>query len=57
MESAIGDGWWNELKKYWCKIEDQTKLSLQLIKRDRIRSGLLFDEKFKKNFLRTTYSK
>lgn len=57
MASTIGDGWRNELKKYWCKIEDQTKLSLELIKQDRIRSGLPFDDNFKNNFLRSTYTK
>lgn len=57
MEPAYVDGWWNELKKYWSKIEIETKLSLQLIKQERIQNGLLFDEKFKSSFLRTTYSK
>lgn len=58
MASTSGDDdWRNELRKYWSTVEKQTKLSLQLIKRDRIRSGLVFDEKFKSNFLRSTYTK
>lgn len=58
MESVSDEyRWWDELKKYWCKIEDQTKTSLQLVKRERIRSGLQFDDKFKENFLRSTYTK
>lgn len=56
MEPAC-DGWRNELRKYWCKIEQQTRSSLQLIKTDLIQSGLVFDDKFKDNFLRSTYNK
>lgn len=57
MEPAHGDGWRNEIRKYWCKIEEQTKLSLELIKRNRIENGLPFDDKFKANFLKSAYEK
>lgn len=42
----------NELKNHWYRIEEETIISLELIKRDRIRKGLAFDEKFKMDFLR-----
>lgn len=44
--------WKNELKNRWYRIEEQTILSLEVIKRDRIRKGLPFDEEFKVDFLR-----
>lgn len=52
--------WQNELKNNWCRIQEQTTLSLALIKRDRIRKNLSFDDKFKVDFLRaanTMYAK
>lgn len=45
------DHWDNELKNHWYTIEEQTIISLEMIKRDRIRKGLPFDEKFKADFL------
>lgn len=45
--------WQDELKNYWLKIEDDTKSSLRLIKQDRIRRGLPFDDNFIENFERS----
>lgn len=49
--------WQDEIKQFWCKIKDQTKSSLKLIKEDRHRAGLAFDEIFKENFLRSANTK
>lgn len=40
-----------ELKNHWYTIEEQTVISLEYIRRDRLRKGLPFDEKFKEDFL------
>lgn len=41
----------NELKNHWYTIEEETVISLEMIKRDRLSKGLPFDEKFKEDFL------
>lgn len=55
MESTIN--WQDELNKYWIMIDEQTKSSLQLIKSDRIRKGLTFDDQFYDEILRSTNSR
>lgn len=47
----------DKLHRYWRLINDQTKSSLQSIKQDLIQNGLLFDEEFKSDFLRSTYTR
>lgn len=49
--------WQDEIKQFWLKIKEEAKSSLKLIKQGRIRSGLVFDEIFKENFLRSANSK
>ena len=49
-----GDGWWNEMRKYFLSLENLTAKALKSIKRDRIRNNLPFDDSFKKYFLRKT---
>lgn len=49
--------WQDEIKRFWWKIQEQTKYSLNLIKQDRIRRGLAFDETFRVNFLRSANTK
>lgn len=41
----------NELKNHCYTIEEETVISLEMIKRDRLSKGLPFDEKFKEDFL------
>lgn len=53
MES-VGNGWRDELRKYFRSVENLTEKALQLIKCDRIRNNLPFDESFKKYFLERT---
>lgn len=57
VPDTISTSWSDELQRYWCHINDQTKSSLRLIKRDRVRQGLAFDDKFKGGFLRSAYDK
>lgn len=52
--------WMDELKNGWHRVQKQTKFSLELIKQDRIRRNMSFDDKFKADFLRaanTVYEK
>lgn len=53
MELA-GDGWRNEMRKYFLSIEKRTEKALKRIKQDRIRSNLPFDDSFKAYFLQKT---
>lgn len=48
------DGWRNELNKYIRSIENLTGSALRLIKQDRIRNNLPFDDSFKDFFLDRT---
>lgn len=50
MERA-GNGWRNEIRKYFLSIEKRTEKALKRIKQDRIRSNLPFDDSFKAYFL------
>lgn len=56
METAV-DGWRNELTKYFRSVESLTEKVLFLIKRDRIRNNLPFDDAFKTLFLGSTNSR
>lgn len=49
-----GDGWRDEMQKYFHSVENLTGKSLKRIKRDRLRNNLPFDESFKKHFLDRT---
>ena len=58
--SEIADStldWQYELNKFWMMIDEQTELSLELIKHGRIQMGLAFDAPFQNELFCSTKSR